>query len=67
MLDDFVQENGTPEQIEAYKKYCKKIDNAPAPASFIITNAEVAQALNNIVPLTQSGQECLPYKQEAKV
>lgn len=47
MLDDFVQENGTPEQIKAYNEYCKKLDNAPARASFIITNAEVAQALNN--------------------
>ncbi len=46
MLDDFVQENGTPEQIEAYKKYCKKIDNAPARGSFIITSPEVAEALN---------------------
>jgi len=47
ILDDFIQENGTPEQIKAYQEYCKKLDNAPAPASFIITSAEVAKALTN--------------------
>ncbi len=49
MLDDFVQENGTPEQIKAFEEYCKKLDNAPARASFIITNAEVAEALNEVL------------------
>ena len=46
MLDDFVQENGTPEQIEAYKKYSKKMDSAPPKNTFIITNEKVADALN---------------------
>jgi hypothetical protein len=46
ILDDFVQENGTPEQIEAYQEYCKKLDSAPARGTFIITNANVAEALN---------------------
>lgn len=49
ILDDFVQENGTPEQIEAYQEYCKKIDSAPARGSFIITNAKVAKVLNELL------------------
>lgn len=69
ILDDFIQENGTPEQIEAYQEYCRKLDGAPIRGSFIITNAKIAEALNevltnNSVPLTQSGSEYLSYKQK---
>lgn len=47
IIDDFIQENGTPEQIKAYQEYSKKLDNAPARVSFIITSAEVAKTLTN--------------------
>ena len=46
MLDDFVQENGTPEQIKAYNEYCEKLDSAPSRGSFIICSKEIADALN---------------------
>lgn len=46
MLDDIIQKNGTPEQIEAYEKYCKKLDSAPPRGSFIICSKEFANALN---------------------
>ena len=49
MLDDFVQENGTPEQIKAYQEYSKKLDSAPVPCSFIVCNEEVANVLNEIL------------------
>lgn len=49
ILDDLVQENGTPEQIKAYKKCNKILDNAPASASFIITSPEIAKVLNEVL------------------
>jgi hypothetical protein len=49
MLDDIVLEYGDEEEIENYFEYCKKLNNAPAPGSFIICSMKLHEILRKIV------------------
>ncbi len=48
MIDDLIAEYGNEEIKKAYEDYCKKLDKAPAPCSFIICSAELAKVLESI-------------------
>lgn len=49
MLDEIIEEYGDEEIINAYREYEKMIENAPAPCSFIICSAELAEVLDSIL------------------
>jgi hypothetical protein len=48
MIDDLIAEYGDEEIKKAYKEYCDKLDKAPAPCSFIICSAELAEILKHL-------------------
>ena len=48
MIDDLIESSDDEELKKAYEDYNKRIEQAPAPASFIICSAELAKVLDSI-------------------
>jgi len=48
ILDELIEEYGDEELIKNYREYSDRLDKAPAPCSFIICSAELAEVLNSL-------------------